>query len=40
MAGQLTLGPESATTGASSDIGRATGRARNMVTKWGLSDKL
>jgi cell division protease FtsH len=28
------------TTGASNDIERATELARNMVTKWGLSDKL
>jgi cell division protease FtsH len=28
------------TTGASNDIQRATEIARNMVTKWGLSDKL
>ena len=28
------------TTGASNDIERATDLARNMVTKWGLSDKL
>ena len=28
------------TTGASNDIERATMLARNMVTKWGLSDKL
>ncbi|HBC71745.1 MAG TPA: hypothetical protein DEG23_00260, partial [Coxiellaceae bacterium] len=32
--------PESITTGAANDIERATGIARNMVTKWGLSDKL
>jgi cell division protease FtsH len=28
------------TTGASNDIQRATGLARSMVTKWGLSDRL
>ena len=28
------------TTGASNDIERATDLARNMVTKWGLSDRL
>ena len=28
------------TTGASNDIQRATEIARNMVTKWGLSDKM
>ncbi|MDR1057680.1 MAG: ATP-dependent zinc metalloprotease FtsH [Coxiellaceae bacterium] len=36
----IKFGPESMTTGASNDIERATGIARNMVTKWGLSDKL
>ena len=34
------FGVESVTTGASNDIERATEIARNMVTKWGLSDKL
>lgn len=34
------LGPEAVTTGASNDIERATGLARNMVTKWGLSEKM
>ncbi len=34
------FGPESVTTGASNDIERATDIARNMVTKWGLSEKL
>jgi cell division protease FtsH len=33
-------GPEQVTTGASNDIERATEIARNMVTKWGLSEKL
>ena len=28
------------TTGASNDIERATEMAHNMVTKWGLSEKL
>src|SRR5690606_8314361 len=28
------------TTGAESDIQQATNRARNMVTRWGMSDKL
>ena len=40
IAEALKFGPESITTGASNDIERATGIARNMVTKWGLSDKL
>jgi cell division protease FtsH len=34
------LGPGRVTTGASNDIQRATEIARNMVTKWGLSEKL
>jgi cell division protease FtsH len=40
VAEELVFGPESITTGASNDIERATAIARNMVTKWGLSDKL
>ena len=40
IAEQLTLGSEGVTTGASNDIQRATEMARNMVTKWGLSEKL
>jgi cell division protease FtsH len=36
----LIFGPESVTTGAQSDIKHATNIARNMVTKWGLSEKL
>lgn len=40
MAEEMIFGPESVTTGASNDIERATEIARNMVTKWGLSDKL
>jgi cell division protease FtsH len=40
IAESLTFGEESVTTGASNDIQRATEIARNMVTKWGLSDKL
>jgi len=40
IAEELIFGPEKVTTGASSDIQRATEIARNMVTKWGLSDKL
>jgi len=37
---ELTLGKDGVTTGASNDIQRATEMARNMVTKWGLSDEL
>jgi cell division protease FtsH len=40
IAEEMTLGPEGVTTGASNDIERATEIARNMVTKWGLSEKL
>jgi cell division protease FtsH len=40
IAEELTLGADGVTTGASNDIERATELARNMVTKWGLSDKL
>ena len=40
VAEEMTLGKEGVTTGASNDIERATEIARNMVTKWGLSDKL
>jgi cell division protease FtsH len=40
VAEEIIFGPESVTTGASNDIERATEIARNMVTKWGLSDKL
>ncbi|MET0498776.1 MAG: ATP-dependent zinc metalloprotease FtsH [Steroidobacteraceae bacterium] len=40
LAEELIFGPESVTTGASNDIERATEIARNMVTKWGLSDRL
>jgi cell division protease FtsH len=40
IAEELIFGPEKVTTGASNDIERATAIARNMVTKWGLSDKL
>ncbi|MDZ7735729.1 MAG: ATP-dependent zinc metalloprotease FtsH [Gammaproteobacteria bacterium] len=36
----LIFGKEHVTTGASNDIKRATELARNMVTKWGLSEKL
>jgi len=40
LAEELIFGPEAVTTGASNDIERATEIARNMVTKWGLSEKL
>ncbi|ANO51518.1 ATP-dependent zinc metalloprotease FtsH [Woeseia oceani] len=40
LAEEMTLGPNGVTTGASNDIERATDIARNMVTKWGLSEKL
>jgi cell division protease FtsH len=36
----LIYGEDSVTTGASNDIERATDLARNMVTKWGLSERL
>ena len=38
VAEELIYGEESVTTGASNDIQRATELARNMVTRWGLSD--
>ncbi|MEE9334409.1 MAG: ATP-dependent zinc metalloprotease FtsH [Granulosicoccaceae bacterium] len=40
IAEELIFGADQVTTGASSDIERATEIARNMVTRWGLSDKL
>ena len=40
IAEELIFGAEKVTTGASNDIQRATDMARNMVTKWGLSEKL
>jgi len=40
IAESLIFGEDSVTTGASNDIQRATEIARNMVTKWGLSEKL
>lgn len=40
VAEEIIFGAESVTTGAQNDIHRATEIARNMVTKWGLSDKL
>jgi len=38
IAEELVFGADAVTTGASNDIERATEIARNMVTKWGLSD--
>ncbi len=38
IAEEIIGGPESVTTGASNDIERATEIAKNMVTKWGLSE--
>ncbi len=40
IAEELEFGLENVTTGASNDIERATEIARNMVTKWGFSDKI
>jgi cell division protease FtsH len=40
VAEEIIFGADKVTTGASSDIERATELARNMVTKWGLSDSL
>jgi len=40
IAEELIYGVEHITTGAANDIERATEIARNMVTKWGLSEKL
>ena len=40
IAEELIFGDDAVTTGASSDIERATEIARNMVTRWGLSDSL
>ncbi|RZV49293.1 MAG: ATP-dependent zinc metalloprotease FtsH, partial [Pseudomonadales bacterium] len=40
IAEQIINGDDGVTTGASNDIQRATELARNMVTKWGLSEKL
>ncbi len=37
---ELIFGYDQVTTGASSDITQATSMARNMVTRWGLSDKV
>ncbi len=40
VAEELIFGNDQVTTGASNDIKRATEICRNMVTKWGLSEKL
>ncbi|MGH8623973.1 MAG: ATP-dependent zinc metalloprotease FtsH [Gammaproteobacteria bacterium] len=40
IAEELIFGTERVTTGASNDIERATNLARNMVTRWGLSERL
>ena len=40
VAEELIFGKDKITSGASSDIQAATGLARNMVTRWGYSDKL
>ena len=40
IAEEMTLGRDGVTTGASNDIQRATEIARNMVTRWGLSEKM
>ena len=40
VAEEIVFGPDKVTNGAASDIRMATQRARQMVTEWGLSDKL
>jgi cell division protease FtsH len=40
IAEEIVFGREKVTTGASNDIERATNLARNMVTRWGLSERL
>ena len=40
VAEEMVNGKDGVTTGAANDIERATRLARNMVTKWGLSDEL
>jgi cell division protease FtsH len=40
IAEELIHGADGVTTGASNDIERATQMARNMVSRWGLSDKM
>jgi cell division protease FtsH len=40
IAEEIIFGAEKVTTGASNDIERATGLSRNMVTRWGMSERL
>ncbi len=40
IAEELIVGADGVTTGASNDIERATALARNMVTRWGLSEEM
>jgi len=40
LAEEIIFGKEAVTTGASNDIERVTEIARNMVTKWGLSERM
>ncbi len=40
IAEELIFGPDMVTTGASNDIEKATELARNMVLRWGLSEKI
>lgn len=40
IAEEIVFGKDQVTTGASNDIEKATEIARNMVTRWGLSDRL
>ncbi len=40
IAEEIIFGPDKVTTGAASDIQHATQLARQMVTEWGMSDKL
>ncbi|MGR9073212.1 MAG: ATP-dependent zinc metalloprotease FtsH [Gammaproteobacteria bacterium] len=40
VAEQMIYGDDKVTTGASNDIERATDLARNMVTRWGLSERM
>jgi cell division protease FtsH len=40
VAEEIIFGADAVTTGASNDIERSTDLARNMVTKWGFSERL
>jgi len=40
IAEALVFGSDRVTTGAQNDIERATGTARNMITRWGLSERM